>query len=514
MTNHHILRHDFLGHDIVKYSLKGGFPVNWIQCLSKAIRYIEKHLTDDINIDELASQSYTSTSHFQLIFHLVMGMTIGEYIRNRRMSLAAQDLLQPNSRIIDVAMRYQYDTQESFSKAFTRFHGVPPSKVQRGKVKLFYPLSINVTIQGGFDMSRKLIDEFYWSDIEGHKGEKLTAAEKYKRIASWALKARGQNPGVFDALTEWVLDDSQWGEEKLAENEQILIQGVFARFKEQNAQLRAYLKELEPSGVVNAAVFKELDRFDDELSGWSADEQLRETVASVFTDFSAMRERRVREIIAGTPTGQYGTLGVDLFGYINYLKDYDAGVQWALFMPDMVERQQRDFKVDSFEYKKMSAMRFIGREGDDLADIDVRKNLFSILDAMNEHKSDFDYDVLFMHHYGLSVDVGPWHGFWGRFMRADTPVPEGFIYFDFVPHNDGKAGLPFISQFAFATFSGDMDAMHKREGFDSDAMYDVTRNIMLGQGINIPYPNKYWTAEVFLDGCDKYSTAYMFSAEL
>lgn len=127
---------------------------------------------------------------------------------------------------------------------------------------------------------------------------------------------------------------------------------------------------------------------------------------------------------------------------------------------------------------------------------------------------DFDYDVLFMHHYGLCVDVGLWHGFWGRFMKANTPVPEGFLYFDFVPHNDGKSGLPFFSQFAYVTFSGDMDAMHKREGYDSDAMYDVTRNIMLGQGVPIPYPDKYWTAEVFLDGCDKYSTAYMFSAEL
>jgi len=363
-------------------------------------------------------------------------------------------------------------------------------------------------------MSRKLIDEFYWSNIEGQKGENLTDAEKYKRIVSWAAKARGRNPNVFDALTEWVLDNSQWSDEKLAENEQILMQGVFARFKEQNAQLRAYLSELEPSGVVNAAVFKALDRFDEELSGRSADKRLRETVAEVFADFSAMRERGIREQIAGNKTGPHGVNSVDIFGYINYLKDCDAGVQWALFMPDEVERQQKRFKIDSFEYKKMPAMRFIGREGEDLSNIEVRKKLFCVLDAINEYKSDFDNDVLFMHHYGLCVDVGPWHGFWGRFMKADTPVPEGFVCFDFVPHFEGKAGPPFCSQFAYVTFSGDMDTMHKRESYDSDAMYDVTRNTMLGQGVNIPYPDKYWTAEVFLDGCDKYSTAYMFSAEL
>ena len=360
-------------------------------------------------------------------------------------------------------------------------------------------------------MSHKLVDEFYWvnwSDIDGEN------AEKYGRIVAWAGKARGRNPNAFDALTEWILDDSQWSDEKLAENEQILMHGVFARFKEQNARLRAYLKELEPSGVVNTAGFRALDRFDDELSGLSHVEPLRETVARVFADFAAMRERSVREIIAGNKTGPTGTNSVELYGYVNYLKDCDAGVQWALFMPDVVERQQKGFKVDSFEYRKMSAVRFIGREDDGSGDMEVRRELFRTLDAMNEHKSGLDYDVLLMHHYGLGVDVGPWHGFWGRFMKADAPVPEGCLYFDFVPDNDDRVGPPYYSQFAFATFSGDMDAMHKREGYDSDAMYDVTRNIILGQGVNIPYPDKYWTAEVFVDGYDHWSTAYMFSVKL
>lgn len=363
-------------------------------------------------------------------------------------------------------------------------------------------------------MSRKLIDEFYWSDIEGLTGGKLTDTEKYKRIVNWAIKARGQNPGVFDALTEWILDDSEWSDDKLAENEQILMQGVLARFREQNTRLRAYLSELEPSGVVNAAVYKALDQFDEELSGQSHDKGLQDVVARVFADFSAMKERRVREQIAGNKTGPTGTDSVDFYGYINYLKDCDAAVQWALFMPDLVEKQQKGFKVDSFEYKRMPAMRFIGREGEDLSNMEARRSLFRILDGMSGYQSDFAYDVFFMHHYGLGVDVGPWHGVWGRFMKADTPLPEGFLHFDFVPYCDGGAGLPYISQFAYATFSGDTEAMHKREGYDSDAMYDVTRNIILGQGVPIPYPHKYWTAEVFLDGFDSPGTAYIFSVDL
>lgn len=413
-------------------------------------------------------------------------------------------------------MRYRYDTQESFSKAFTRFHGVPPSKVQRENVKLFYPLSINITIQGGFEMARKLIDEFYWTDIKEENGVALTAADKYKKLVSWAGKARGQNPNVFDDLTSWILDDSEWVDEKLAENEQILMQGVFARFKEQNAQLREYLNELEPSGEVNEAVFQALNRFDEELSGHLHDKRLQEVVSRVFADFSTMRQRSVREQIAGNKTGQYGIKGVDLFGYINYLKDCDAGVQWALFMPDVVKHQQNGFKVDSFEYKTMPPMRFIGKEciEHDPIDMSWELDVVHTLDAMVDHKSGFDYDLLFQHHYGKAVDQERWHGFWGRFMSADAPVPDGFLYFDFVPNDTDTPYLTFRSQFAFAVFSGDLAVMHKSEGYDSDAMYDITRNIMLGQGVNIPYPDKYWTAEVFLNGCDKWSTAYLFSVVL
>ena len=142
------------------------------------------------------------------------------------------------------------------------------------------------------------------------------------------------------------------------------------------------------------------------------------------------------------------------------------------------------------------------------------KNMLDKLDAMTDYKSGFDYDVLFQHHYGKGVDVEPWHGFWGRFMEADTPVPEGFVHWDFVPDDSNTPYLTFRSQFAFATFSGDMKAMHNDEGTDGGRMYDVTRNIILGQGVNIPYPEIYWTAEVFLDGYDKYSTAFMFSVVL
>lgn len=361
-------------------------------------------------------------------------------------------------------------------------------------------------------MDYELVNEFCWWESAEPRGETLSDAEKYQRVVRWSMDARGRNPNAFDKVTEWLLDDSVWSGEQLSENEQILMQGLLGRFREQNARLREYLCAL-PAGLVNPAVFPALDRFDGELSGKTRNSRLQNIVSALFSDFSLMKDRSFRRQIAGGRTGPTGTDTVDFYGYINTLKDCDAAVQWTLFMPGTVENMQNGFKMESFAYRKMPAMRFIGRDENGLSPAE-REKLFRTLDAMDGYRSGFDYDVLLMHHYGLGVDVGPWHGFWGRFMKADTPVPEGFLSFDFEPYHDGKAGPPFLSQFAYALFSGDRETLHRREGYDSDAMYDTVRNTILGQGGNIPYPDKYWTAEVMLGEDSPYSGAYMFSTAL
>ncbi len=460
-------------------------------------------MTDEINIEKISCESYTSSSHFQLVFHLVMGMTIGEYIRNRRLSLAAQDLLKPNSKILDVAMRYQYDTQESFSKAFTRFHGVPPSKLQRGQVKLFLPLTIHVSIQGGFDMSRRFSDDILfvdWDEIDGDQ-EKLTSTEIYNRLIGWASKARGQNQKVFDALSAWILDDSEWVEKKLSENEQILMQGVFARFKEQNSKLRVYLKKLEPAGVVNGAIFKALDRFDDELSGKPHDERLREAVAKVFANFSVMKNRKVREKIAGYSTGSMHATDM---GYINYLKDCDAAVQWALFMPEVVKKHGHKINRDSFEYIEIGKVRFIGKEFAKNPEIHVARPaeaLPELISLLPEHGTEISALCHLEHHHGGEVNVNQCN-MMGYFCKADTPVPEGYDYYD-VPTEHAAYAVYFSPCF---------------DGNYFDAAYEFTRDQILGDNIHIPYPQAYWTAEVYTEGFFSGSGAhrfgYLFSVEL
>ena len=362
-----------------------------------------------------------------------------------------------------------------------------------------------------------LQDRFYWYEAEGG-GVDLSPEERYRHMVDWAGQARGKNPDAFDAVTAWLLEGERWSREEMAANRRLLMERILGRFEEQCRQLRTELTELTelvPSGLVNMAVFDTLDRFEEELTGATRADELKEAVGKVFTDFSTIKNREIRESFAGGITGHEGTDTVEIFGYINLLKDCDAGVQWALFMPDVVKQQQNGFRMVRFEYRKLPAMRFVGVEKDFSLDAPELQELQNTLDTIEEegYRSEFPCDVILMHHYGRGVDVEHCHVLWGRFLAADAPVPQGYAYVDFVPDNDGKSGMPYLSQFAYAEFAGDMDAMHGRDGFDCDAMYDVTRNTILAQNVMIPYPAKYWTAEVCLEGFRKGSTAYLFSVE-
>lgn len=359
---------------------------------------------------------------------------------------------------------------------------------------------------------KNLQDGFCWYEAEENAGGG-SPEERYQRIVDWASRARGTNPDAFDAVTAWLLTADQWSQAELDENRAILMEEIIGRFERQCRQLRAQLTGLEPSGLVNPAVFDTLDRFEEELTGDTRAVELKEAVEKVFHDFSSIKNRDIRELFAGGITGPAGTDTVEVFGYINFLKDCDAGVQWTLFMPDVVKRQQDGFRMERFEYRKLPAMRFIGMEKDLSGEIRGLEEVQRTLDAMEGYRSGFDWDVLLLHHYGRGVDVEHCHGLWGRFMAAGAPVPQGYAYVDFVPDNDGEAGMPYLSQFAYAEFAGEPDAMHEREGFDCDAMYDVTRNTILAQNVMIPYPSKYWTAEVYPQGFGKGSTVYLFSVD-
>ena len=131
--------------------------MNWIQGIQNAINYVEANITEEIDFEEVAKQAYSSSFHFQRVFGILCGVSLGDYIRMRRLSLAGEELSKGNAKIIDIAVKYGYDTPESFSRAFTRFHGIAPSEARHGgKVKIFTPLSVKLILTGGSKMDYRI----------------------------------------------------------------------------------------------------------------------------------------------------------------------------------------------------------------------------------------------------------------------------------------------------------------------------------------------------------------------
>lgn len=136
--------------------------MDWLTCVRKAIDYMEEHLAEDIGVADVAEQVYISPFFLQRGFSVMTGCGLGEYLRNRRLYEAARELQNTEDRVIDIAFRYLYDSPESFAKAFSRFHGATPSQVRAGAspIRVFLPLRINLTVQGGQQMDFKITPMF------------------------------------------------------------------------------------------------------------------------------------------------------------------------------------------------------------------------------------------------------------------------------------------------------------------------------------------------------------------
>ena len=135
--------------------------MEWITAVRKAIEYMEANLKEDITVQDVAGQVYMSPLHFQRGFLVMTGCSVSEYLRNRRLYLAALELKTTERKVIDIALDYGYDTPESFTKAFTRFHGVTPVQVRQGAcVRSFLPLNIRIIVQGGNHMAYKITRMF------------------------------------------------------------------------------------------------------------------------------------------------------------------------------------------------------------------------------------------------------------------------------------------------------------------------------------------------------------------
>ena len=132
--------------------------MDWITGMQKAIDYIEANLTEEIDYEKVAAESFSSSYHFQRVFSILCGYTLGEYIRLRRLSLAGAELANGKEKVIDIALKYGYDSPDSFAKAFQKFHGITPSQARTdgSNLKSFSRMSIKISLEGGTIMNYRI----------------------------------------------------------------------------------------------------------------------------------------------------------------------------------------------------------------------------------------------------------------------------------------------------------------------------------------------------------------------
>ncbi|MBN2239676.1 MAG: AraC family transcriptional regulator [Dehalococcoidales bacterium] len=133
--------------------------MDWYQRLNAAVDYIEENLSGKVDYAEAADRAYCSVFHFYRMFSAISGMTPAEYTRNRRLSLAAGELLSTDEKVIDLSMKYGYDSPSAFSKAFRNLHGVTPQQARQTGVTTvaLSRIAFPVRTTGGRDMDYRII---------------------------------------------------------------------------------------------------------------------------------------------------------------------------------------------------------------------------------------------------------------------------------------------------------------------------------------------------------------------
>lgn len=155
--------------------------MEWIDAVQRAIEYIEENITENITADDVAKQVHISSFYFQKGFSMLCGCSAAEYIRNRRLALAGGELASTDMKIIDIALKYGYDSPDSFAKAFTRFHGISPAMVRKGEHMLttFAPLKLEISLKGGYLMNYKIVKKESFSVLAvSHRFDYETCKEE------------------------------------------------------------------------------------------------------------------------------------------------------------------------------------------------------------------------------------------------------------------------------------------------------------------------------------------------
>lgn len=176
--------------------------MEWTARLNRAIRYIEEHIEEEIDCKELAKICCCSSYHFQRMFSYVAEVSLSEYIRRRRMTLAAEEISGSNRKVIDVAQKYGYASPTAFNRAFQSVHGIAPSQVRKegATIKAFPPLVFKMIVKGVQQMEYRIEKKAAFR-IVGKSCKLERELEKNFEIVP-KLWAEAMESGLLDRLKE------------------------------------------------------------------------------------------------------------------------------------------------------------------------------------------------------------------------------------------------------------------------------------------------------------------------
>lgn len=185
--------------------------MNWIANMNNALVYIEENIYKDISPDDIAKTAYSSKFNFLRSFYMLTGMTLGEYVRQRRLSLAAKDIVSGDMRIIDIAYKYGYETPEAFSKAFKKLHNISPSEARKEGINLkaIPPISFQITVKGEKRMDYRIIKKEGFKIVGVSKKFTTKNGENLKMIPKFWCEVCGN--GIFDKIEKSSKDLSTLG---------------------------------------------------------------------------------------------------------------------------------------------------------------------------------------------------------------------------------------------------------------------------------------------------------------
>jgi AraC family transcriptional regulator len=161
--------------------------MDWSERMNAAVDYIEENLEGELDINKAAEMAACSTFHFQRLFFAINSLTPAEYVRRRRLTLAATELSYSDTRVIDVAMKYGYDSPNAFTRAFRQMHGITPQAAREPGVTLTaYPrISFHIELKGGNDMDYKILKKPAFSIAMKSRKFTTVNGQNFKEIPVW-----------------------------------------------------------------------------------------------------------------------------------------------------------------------------------------------------------------------------------------------------------------------------------------------------------------------------------------